>query len=47
LICVTAQGSFSSLEMTAALRAHYNANISGSASLDARTKEVLASPFVH
>ncbi|MFD2081580.1 D-mannose binding lectin [Actinopolymorpha cephalotaxi] len=46
LICVTAQGSFSSTEMTAALRAHYNAGISGSGSLDVRTKEVLESSQV-
>jgi hypothetical protein len=42
-ICVTAQGSFSSSEITAALKAHYEASVTVNANLDVRTKEVLES----
>jgi hypothetical protein len=42
-ICVTAQGSFSSSDITAALKAHWEASVSGSANVDVRTKEVLES----
>jgi hypothetical protein len=41
LICVTAQGSFSSSELTAALKARYESSVEGRFSLDARSKEVL------
>jgi hypothetical protein len=45
-ICVTAQGAFSSSEITAALKAQYNATVNVSGSLDARSKEVLESSQV-
>ena len=40
-ICVTAQGAFSSSELTAALKGHYKASVEVSGSIDVRTKEVL------
>jgi len=42
-ICVTAQGAFSSSEITAALKAHWQASVSGNVNVDFRTKEVLES----
>jgi hypothetical protein len=41
LICVSAQGAFSSSEMTAALKAHYNASVSASGGISGRLKEVM------
>lgn len=40
-ICVTAQGAFSSAEVTAALKANWEATVSGNANVDVRTKEIL------
>ena len=40
-ICVTAQGAFSSSELTAALKVHWTASVSGNVNLDVRTKEIL------
>ena len=37
-ICVTAQGAFSSSELTAALKVHWTASVSGNVNLDVRTK---------
>jgi hypothetical protein len=45
-ICVTAQGAFSSSELAAALRASWTAAVSGSGSVDFRSKEVLESSKV-
>lgn len=39
-ICVAVQGAFSSEEITAALKAHWTASVSGSGSVDLRTKEI-------
>ena len=46
LICVTMQGAFSSSELIASLRASYEADVGGSVSLDARSKEILESSQV-
>lgn len=45
-ICVTAQGSFSSSEITAALKVTWDATVSGSVNIDARSKDVLNSSQV-
>lgn len=45
-ICVTAQGAFSSSEITAALKVTWDATLSGSVNIDARTKDVLDSSQV-
>jgi hypothetical protein len=45
-ICVTAQGAFSSSEISAALRVSWNAAVSGNVNIDARSKEVLESSQV-
>jgi hypothetical protein len=40
-VCVTVQGAYSSSEITAALKAHWTATVSGNGSVDFRTKEIL------
>jgi len=45
-ICVTAQGAFSSSEISAALRVSWNAAVSGNVSIEGRSKEVLESSQV-
>ena len=40
-ICVAVQGAYSSSEITAALKAHWTAAVSGDASVEGRTKEIL------
>lgn len=40
-ICVTVQGAYSSSDITAALKAHWTASVSGNASVDFQTKEIL------
>jgi hypothetical protein len=45
-ICVMAQGAFSSLEITAALKVRWQATMSGNVNIDARTQEVLESSQV-
>jgi hypothetical protein len=40
-ICITAQGAFSSSEITAALKVTWDAAVSGDVNVDARTKDVL------
>jgi len=45
-ICVTAQAGYSSSEITAALKFHWTATVSGTGNLDVRTKEILDSSSV-
>jgi hypothetical protein len=42
-ICITAHGAFSSSEITGALKVTWEASVSGSVNIDARTKEILES----
>lgn len=43
LICVTAEGAHSSVDMQAALKAHYDSSVKVAGSIDAKTKKLLGS----